>query len=439
MVSRPYPILTSTVSYYSNMYSSNSQPDFRPNHARSNMPVESLELAIGRWSEDINNSPMHRSPSESSSVDQIPVNGTDFGPDFKQAQSSYDETDSSSAIYKKTLKDAKYRTALLSFLVVSIASALLVIGLEGFMFGALTVHRRRFSSQQRYFEISIFLALFIFAAIYQCIITVVGLVTKNMLLLSMLCIFYICMLIYTGIQYQEISRRVNLVGDPGWDNAIFATNVATIIVLAVTLLCQVLLIYFVLWRGVQWFRFKKIGASFEIKRLYSYFQVHRSLLLFDLFFFLGFTVQFIVIMISNRTSIEFILTCVMLPLTVLVLIASDFAASREWYWLTILTILCFLGGVSYVLFKIIRLYTKYTSAYNIAVTPGAYFPGRSSLVSFGVITLAFLCCTIAMEVVMICNYNKGLLPYVSNYFSGKSSKRNEDTIQNTETDSIIID
>lgn len=415
----------------------NRQSNLRQNG--STTPMESIELAVGRWSQDIDNAPIHASESESSSINEVRVNGDDSQPDSKQSQLSRIDTESSSVSNKKTLKDARYRTALLAFLGVSITSALLVIGLEGFMFGALTVHRRRFSSQLRYFEISIFLALFIFAAIYQCVITVVGLVTKNMLLLSMLCIFYICMLIYTGIQYQEISRRVNMVGDPGWDNAIFATNVATIVVLAVTLLCQVLLIYFVLWRGVQWFRFKKIGASFEIKRLYSYFQVHRSLLLFDLFFFLGFTVQFIVIMVSNRSSTEFILTCVMLPLTVLVLVASDFAATREWYSLTIITLLCFLGGVSYVLFKIIRLYTKYTSAYNIAVIPGSYFPGRSSLVSFGVITLAFLFCTIAMEGVMMYNYNKGLLPYVSNYFSSKASKRNEEVVQTTETDSIIID
>ena len=63
------------------------------------------------------------------------------------------------------------------------------------MIGALTVHRHKFVSQLQYFEISIFLALFTFASLYQCVITVVGLVTKNIVLVSILCIFYACMLI----------------------------------------------------------------------------------------------------------------------------------------------------------------------------------------------------------------------------------------------------
>lgn len=403
-----------------------------------------IELTEGRWPLE-NSGPLngrgHDSESDSSMNDFQVIDTERYMGNRKLAMSMSDSVNSSSHAGKGE-KDARYRTALRAFLIVSIVSALLVMGLEGFMFGALTKHRLRFFSELRYYEISIFLALFIFAAIYQVIITVVGLITKNMLLLSMLCVLYVCMLIYTGLQYLEISRRVNLVGDKGWDRAVFATNVTTIVVLAITLIVQFSLIYFVLWRGVQWFRFKKIGASFEIKQLYTYFQMHRSLLIFDFFFFLGFTVQFIVIMISDRTSTEFILTCIMLPLTIVVLFASDFAATREWLGLTIVTTVFFLGGCSYVLFKIVRLYTKYTSAYDIAVVPGAYFPGRSSLVAFGVITLVFLFATIAMEIVMAKNYNRGLLPYVQNYFSSKPFSKSEDskaTATAMETESIVID
>lgn len=401
------------------------------------LSTESLELAVGRWSQNVVNNQRN---SQISSLDDYPINIEGEYPEEQKA-SDQDSINTGASTQKgKSQKDSQYRAALVAFLLVSLVSAVLIMALEAFMFGALTIHRNKFTSQLRYFEMSIFLSLFIFAAVYQCVITVIGLITKNMLLLAMLCLFYMCMLVYTGVQYQEITRRVNLVGDRRWDQAVFATNVTTIVVISATLISQVLLIYFVLWRGVQWFRFKKIGASFEIKRLYSYFQIHRSLLLFDFFFFLGFTIQFIVIMIANKSSVEFILTCVMLPLTIVVLVASDFAATREWLWLTICTTFCFLAGAAYVLFKIIRLYTKYSSAYNIAVTPGAYFPGRSSLVSFGVITLMFLLATLVMEGMMIYNYNKGLLPYVRNYFTSKGSKISEEAAPAfAENDSIIID
>lgn len=309
-------------------------------------------------------------------------------------------------------QDPKYKYGLRIFLLVSVVSAFVVLALEAFMFGVITKHRYEFYEDRKFAEMSIYLALFIFAAIYQVAITFIGLYSNNMLLLSMLCFFYAVMLVYTGIQYLEMSDGFYIADSKTWMRASHATNIATICVLAATLVIQVLLIYFQLWNGVRWYRFKKIGASFEIKRLYSFFQVHRSLLIFDFFFFLGFTVQFLVIMVKDKRSVEFILTCCMLPLTILVLYASDLAATKEWLLLTIATICCFIGGCVYVLFKIIRLYTKYTSAYRLAVAPGGYFPGRSSLVAFGVITLVFLFSTLVMEGFMIYGYNKGLLPLV---------------------------
>lgn len=351
--------------------------------------------------------------SSAASLDHIPVssfqNDTGYSP-----QRTYS---SATPIVGRDVSDSKFRLGLKVFLAVSVVSASLVLALEAFMFGAITVHRKEFETDLRYSEMAIFLALFIFSAIYQVVITVIGLHTKNMLLLSMLCVFYACMLVYTGIQYQEVLKELNLKQLHLWLIATKATNIAVIVVLGVTFAVQILLIYFILWRSVRWSRFKKIGASFETKRLYSYFQVHRSLLIFDFFFFLGFTVQFIVIMIDKKNSTEFILTCCMLPLTLLVLFASDYAATRELVVLTVLTTACFLGGCVYVLFKIIRLYTRYTSAYEVALRPGAYFPGRTSLVSFGVITLIFLVLTLVLEALMLYSYNRGLLPYVNTYYS----------------------
>lgn len=162
----------------------------------------------------------------------------------------------------------------------------------------------------------------------------------------------------------------------------------------------------------------------KIRKLYRYFLIHRSLLIFDFFFFIGFTVQFLVIMVSKRTSVEFILTVCVLPLTLILLFLSDLATTREWIWLSVSTTLAFLGGCAYVIFKMVRLYTKYDSAYNTGVNPGESFPGRKSLITFGVITLVLLVTTVVIEIIMIFNYNKGLLPIVSRswkWFPGNSS------------------
>lgn len=317
--------------------------------------------------------------------------------------------------------DRKYKLGLRAFLAVSVTSAFLTLALEAFMFGVINVHRLKFLDQSRYSEVSIYLALFIFAAIYQTVVTVLGLRSKNLILLCMLCLFYACMVVYTGIQYSEISKDIDL-GRTTWNVAAKATNISTIGVLGLTFTLQLAIIVLILGKSVRWARFKKIGASHEILALYERFQIHRAVLIFDFFFFLGFTVQFIVIMVSDKTSVEFILTCCMLPLTLVVLWCSDFAATRDALWLSCCTLLCFVGGCVYVLFKMIRLYTKYTSAYRVTVVRGAYFPGRTSLVTFGVITLIFLFATIALEVLVMVGYGRGLMPYVNEKARNQSTE-----------------
>lgn len=221
------------------------------------------------------------------------------------------------------------------------------------------------------------------------------------------------MLIYTGLQYQEVSTYISIYLAGEWKTVTNATNIATIAVLAVTLVLQVYLIFMVLRKDVSWFQYKKIGGDTKIRRMYTFFQIHRSLLIFDFFFFIGFTVQFLVIMVDNRTSLEFILTIVVLPLTIILLFLSDIATTRELLWLSCVTITTFLGGCAYVIFKMVRLYTKYTSAFDLSLTPGSYFPGRKSLITFGVITLILLFTTILVECQLVYNYRKGLLPIVS--------------------------
>ena len=299
-----------------------------------------------------------------------------------------------------------------SFFGISLLSAILIVLFEAYMFAVINIHHDKFA-KGKYTENSIYFALFIFAGVFQVLITLIALYSRNLLLLVFLMGFYCCMLIYTGIQYNEVSDKISTVLIGKWKTATYAMNIATICVLAATLVLQSILLYFGLRRYVSWFTFKKIGASLELKRIYTYFQIHRSILMFDFFFFAGFTIQFLVIMVKDRKSVEFILTVIVIPLTIILLFISDISATREFIYGSIFAIVLFLCGIAYVLFKIIRLYTKYTSAYDLAIRPGEYFMGRKSLLTFGIITLVLLVATIVLEVVSICNYGKGLLPSVS--------------------------
>lgn len=346
--------------------------------------------------------------SQSSAIQTGAIGNVSCSISEEHSEAGHKEKNDDNSIYRKSLR---------MFLFVAIFSAVLVMVIEALIYVAINLKRNEFKIDEKYIEMSIFLALFIFASIYLVVITMVGLHTKNMIILTMLCVFYACMLVYTGIQFREISLSKSSLEVPAlFTKLVLAANILTIVILALTFVIETLLV--IKFKStVQWYKFKKIGANIEIKRLYAVFQIHRSLLMFDFFFFLAFTIEFILVMVHDETSLEFILTCCMLPLTIVLLFASDYAATRELLWVSLFTLFCFVGGCVYVMFKTIRLFTKYTSAFGLAIDRGSYFPGRTSLVTFGVITFLFLLATIIAEAFTIYNYRRGLLPFVNTYYS----------------------
>lgn len=294
------------------------------------------------------------------------------------------------------------------FFGISVTSALIILALESYIYAEFVRNRTNVRYRPKYEEISIYLALFIFATVFQVAVTIIGLLSKNLLLLVLLCVFYACMVAYTSIQYGELNSIV-------WDaivgygrGAIIGCNITAIVVLGWTLVLQVGILFGYLRKHVSWVQFKNIGGDIKRKRHYSVFQVHRALLIFIFFFFVGFTIQFITIMVEDKKSLEFILTVVVLPLTIILLILSDLAISKELLLLSIGCVMVYMAGIAYVLFKMVRLFTKYTSAYGLALVPGDYFPGRSSLMTFGSITVVFLLGIIVLEVILMSNFNRGL-------------------------------
>lgn len=123
------------------------------------------------------------------------------------------------------------------------------------------------------------------------------------------------------------------------------------------------------------------------------------MLKFDFFFFLGFTIQFIVIVL-NVKDVEFALTIAVIPVTILFLYVTWICVKRENTIGMCIMIVIFHAGMAYFLFKLVRMYQPSEEE--------KYMAARKTLTTFAVITLLFLIISIINAIVCTRNFGYGL-------------------------------
>jgi NADH:ubiquinone oxidoreductase subunit 6 (subunit J) len=132
-------------------------------------------------------------------------------------------------------------------------------------------------------------------------------------------------------------------------------------------------------------------------------QVYITFLKFDFFFFLGFTIQFLVI-VTNLALYEKILTGAAVPLTILVLLMAAFWTRREEKFGMMVTIFFYFVALGYFVFKLARMYQPSHAPF--------YLPARKSLTTFAVITIVLVILTIVNACVCMSNFDQGLKPHI---------------------------
>ncbi|KIM97963.1 hypothetical protein OIDMADRAFT_168314 [Oidiodendron maius Zn] len=296
-----------------------------------------------------------------------------------------------------------------AFMLTACAQAMIILALESYIFAKFQLSLRPgMGTTPDVKAIPTYLTLFIFGFLYQLILVYDTLRLKNTIQVIGLCAYNVGMLIYASIQYDQIEKAVKtLTGDfidestDLWDN-VHPYLIAVPCVIAFF----TVVLSFVAWKlydEFAWTIYKHISADLRMKRRFLTFQIYIALLKFDFFFFLGFTVQFLVI-VTGLADAEKWVTVAAIPVTILILFLAAYWTRRENAFGMLATIVCYFGGLAYFIFKLARMYQP---SHEVN-----YLPVRKSLTSFAVITIILIVLTITNASVCMANFNKGLKPHI---------------------------
>ncbi|KAG5950477.1 hypothetical protein E4U53_004976 [Claviceps sorghi] len=303
-----------------------------------------------------------------------------------------------------------------AFMGVTALQAAVCLGFEAYVFArfqmSLGPHVDDPRVQSQYKTIPTFLTLFIFGFLYELVIVWDALRMKNTIQIIGVCIANLALLVYTAIQVDQISGAVyilfrsNALERDITHNLLWSKVRIFLIAIPVIIALATLLMVFMSWKLYQefaWDILKNIGADYRMKKRFLHYQIYIALLKFDFFFFLGFIIQFVVV-VAEKSDPEFALTIGTIPITVFILLAAAFFTRRENKPGMISIVILFLGGLSYFIFKLVRIYQPSHAS--------SYFAVRKSLSAFAVITIMLIILTIVNAVICMNNFNKGLKPHL---------------------------
>jgi uncharacterized protein (DUF983 family) len=246
-------------------------------------------------------------------------------------------------------------------------------------------------------KMPVYLSIFALAHVFQFVMAVGAVYARNTLQFLFLTIFNALFLLYAIIQIKEIrDATANSSGMTGIPIPVLTTIIP--IVIAVAEIAYIGLGWKI-YNEFGWKVYKFLGADRQIKKMYAHYQIYECLVKFDVFFWVGFSVQFILLVLQD-TDWEYYVTYAALPLSVVLLVEGHLAARHENKWMMATFMMGCVGAMIYFIYKLIRVLTlNNTDQYKLV---------WKSLTVFSVIAIVLLIATFVFSAIVLRNFGRGL-------------------------------
>ncbi|WVQ97087.1 hypothetical protein IAU59_004197 [Kwoniella sp. CBS 9459] len=256
-------------------------------------------------------------------------------------------------------------------------------------------------------RLPIYLIIFGLAHLWQIVLTVIAIRTKNTIQVMSVTGFNFAFLGYAVIQIYELRKilgdnlAVELAGDEHMTTLMtIPLNVLTALIIAVVAAsCLVLsVLSFFIQREFGWQRYRFLGADLMIREYYFKFQVFECICYFSAFFCAGFGIQFIWLVL-NPNDVEYVITWIAFPVLLIFLVIGRFAAKYENRYLMAAFMVGLTAGCAYFIFKLARIWQSSTTTYRSTA---------KSLTTFDALSIVSLVGCAVWGFMVWVNFGKGL-------------------------------
>ncbi|SJL05917.1 uncharacterized protein ARMOST_09253 [Armillaria ostoyae] len=265
-------------------------------------------------------------------------------------------------------------------------------------------------------KMSVYLSIFAIAHVFQFYMAAEAVVTRNTLQFIALTLFNALLLLYAVIQIGEIKEVVQNANGTSGGISDIPINVLTVIIPCVIAAAELAFIGlgWKIYHEFGWKVYKFLGADRRIKKLYANYQIYECLIKFDVFFFAGFSVQFLWLVL-NSNDWEYYVTIAALPLSIVLLVEGHYAAKHENKWMMATFMSGCVGAMVYFIYKLVKvlMYKNQDQQFKFI---------WKSLTTFSVIAILLLSVTFVFSYLITRSFGRGLKDSLKrkNTVSGKN-------------------